>query len=356
MAIHKNSSGFPPKGIQTKWKSSLLPGALALLAAFLLSMNLGRYPIDLAGIFKLVLSKLGAGVDLGDSADFMKIVFWNVRLPRAILAIGVGAALGSSGAVFQGLFQNPLVSPDILGVSSGAGFGAAIAIMFLGGGTLAIQFMAFLFGIIGVFIAYNIAKRSPEQTIVVLVLAGVVVSAVFTAGLSFLKYIADPYEVLPSIVFWTMGSLHAVNWSDLFYSLPVIITGILSFTILGWRLNVMTLGDEEALGLGVDVKKMRLFFITVSTLIVAGSISACGTIAWVGLVIPHIGRYLVGADHKVLVPFSALLGGTLLLLIDTLARTVSAAEIPISILTSLIGAPFLAYLLLRKKAGVWHAS
>lgn len=355
MALHNNSSGFPRNGIQTQWKKTLLLGALALLAAFLLSMNLGRYPIDPASMLKLLLSKLGAGVDLGECADSMKIVFWNVRLPRTILAIGVGAALGSSGAVFQGLFQNPLVSPDILGVSSGAGFGAAIAIMFLGGGTLAIQGLAFLFGIIGVFIAYNIAKRSPEQTIVVLVLAGVVVSAVFTAGLSFLKYIADPYEELPSIVFWTMGSLHAINWRDVYYSLPIVIAGILSCSILGWRLNVMTLGDEEALSLGVDVKKMRLFFITASTLIVASSVSACGTIAWVGLVIPHIGRYLVGADHKVLVPFSALLGGTLLLLIDTLARTVSAAEIPISILTSLIGAPFLAYLLLRKKAGVWHA-
>ena len=334
----------------------LLLGVLALLAAFLISMNLGRYPIDPVNMLKLVLSKLGAAVDLGQSADSMKIVFWNVRLPRTILAIGVGAALGSSGAVFQGLFQNPLVSPDILGVSSGAGFGAAIAIMFLGGGTLSIQFMAFLFGIAGVFIAYNIAQRSPEHTIVVLVLAGVVVSAVFTAGLSFLKYIADPYEELPSIVFWTMGSLHAVNWRDVLYSLPLVATGILLFSMLGWRLNVMTLGDEEALSLGVDVGKMRLFFITVSTLIVASSISACGTIAWVGLVIPHIGRYLVGSDHKVLVPFSALLGGTLLLVIDTLARTISAAEIPISILTSLIGAPFLAYLLLRKKAGVWHAS
>ncbi len=355
MALH-NSPDSAGEGPGAQWRKTLLLGALALLVSFLLSMNLGRYPIDPGGMLKLVLSKLGVGVDLGENADSMKIVFWSVRLPRTILAIGVGAALGSSGAVFQGLFQNPLVSPDILGVSAGAGFGAAVAIMFLGGGTAAVQLMAFLFGIVGVFIAYNIAKRSPEQTIVVLVLAGVVVSAVFTAGLSFLKYIADPYEELPSIVFWTMGSLHAITWKDVYYALPVAVAGILAFSILGWRLNVMTLGDEEALSLGVDVGKLRLFFITVATLIVAGSISACGTIAWVGLVIPHIGRYLVGADHRVLVPFSALLGGTLLLAIDTLARTISAAEVPISILTSLIGAPFLAYLLLRKKSGVWHAS
>ncbi len=334
----------------------LLLVSLTLLAAFFLSMSVGRYAIGPLDILKLIAAKLGVGVDLGSSAAAMNTVFWSIRLPRTVLAIGVGAALGASGAVFQGLFRNPLVSPDILGVSSGAGFGAATAIMYLAGGGLAVQSMAFVFGIVGVFVAYSIAERSKESTIVVLVLAGIVVSAVFTAGLSFLKYIADPYEELPSIVFWTMGSFHAANWRDVVYSLPIVVMGVSLLSALGWRLNVMTMGDEEAMGLGVDVRKIRLFFIVVSTLIVASSISACGTIAWVGLVIPHIGRYLAGSDHKVLVPFCALLGGALLLLMDTLARMISTSEIPISIITSFIGAPFLAYLLLRKKAGVWYAA
>ncbi|MDY6796653.1 MAG: iron ABC transporter permease [Actinomycetota bacterium] len=347
-------SGVSARGASRNGKLFLV--ALALLTAFFISMSVGRYPISPLNIFKLVLAKLGFGVDLGLNASAMKTVFWSIRLPRTILAIGVGAALGSSGTVFQGLFRNPLVSPDILGVSSGAGFGAALAIMFLGGGVLAVQSMAFLFGMVGVFIAYSIAEKSKESTIVVLVLAGIVVSAVFTAGLSFLKYIADPYEELPSIVFWTMGSFHAASWRDVAYSLPIVTVGIGLLSALGWRLNVMTMGDEEALSLGVNVTKTRLFFIVVSTLIVASSISACGTIAWVGLVIPHIGRYLAGSDHKILVPFCAFLGGTLLLLMDTLARMISTAEIPISIITSFIGAPFLAYLLLRKKAGVWYAA
>lgn len=333
----------------------LLLGAFAIIAAFLLSMSVGRYPITPVNVVKLILLKLGMGVNLGDKAAAMELVFWHIRLPRTILAIGVGAALSCSGAVFQGLFRNPLVSPDILGVSSGAGFGAAIAIMFLGGGAIPLQLMAFIFGIAGVFVAYSIAQRSKESTIVVLVLAGIVVSAVFTAGLSFLKYIADPYNELPSIVFWTMGSFHAANWPKVARSFPVAAAGIIMLSSLGWRLNVMTMGDEEALSLGVDVGKMRLFFITVSTFIVATSISACGTISWVGLVVPHIGRYMVGSDHKLLVPFSSLIGGALLLMMDTLARVITTSEIPISILTSLIGAPFLAYLLLRKQTGVWHA-
>lgn len=334
----------------------LLLGALALLAAFFISMIVGRYHLSPPNIFRLVLAKLGLGINLGPDGAVMQTVFWNIRLPRTLLAIGVGAALGTAGAVFQGLFRNPLVSPDLLGVSSGAGFGAATAIMFMGGSALAVQPMAFLFGMAGVFIAYGIASRSRESTVVVLVLAGIVVSALFTAGLSFLKYIADPYEQLPSIVFWTMGSFHAANWRDVAYCLPIVVTGITLLSALGWRINVMTMGDEEALSLGVNVQKMRLFFIAVSTLIVASSISACGTIAWVGLVIPHIGRYLAGSDHKVLVPFCALLGGASLLLMDTLARVITTSEIPISIITSFIGAPFLAYLLLRKKAGVWYAA
>ncbi|MBN2169415.1 MAG: iron ABC transporter permease, partial [Actinobacteria bacterium] len=307
-------------------------------------MSIGRYHLGPVDVVKLLLKGMGSGVELGPNAAALKTVFWSIRLPRSLLAIIVGASLGASGAVFQGVFRNPLVSPDILGVSQGAGFGAAMAIMFLGGTAIGIQASAFFFGITAVMIAYAISLSSMENSVVVLVLAGVVVSALFMAGLSFLKYIADPYTELPSIVFWTMGSFQGADWHDVIYSLPIVFCGISVLTSLGWRLNVMTLGDEEAKSLGVDVNKMRLFFIAVSTLIVASSISAVGTIAWLGLVVPHIGRYLAGSDHKTLIPFSAILGGALLLLMDTAARTMISSEIPISIITNLVGAPFLAYL------------
>lgn len=319
-------------------------------------MSIGRYHLGPYDIVKLLLNGMGSSIELGPNAAALRTVFWNIRLPRAILAIIVGASLGASGAVFQGVFRNPLVSPDILGVSQGAGFGAALAIMFLGGSTIGIQGSAFLFGIAAVMIAYSISLSSMENSVVVLVLAGVVVSALFMAGLSFLKYVADPYTELPSIVFWTMGSFQGANWNDVLYSFPVVLIGVTVLSALGWRLNVMTLGDEEAKSLGIDIGKMRLFFIAVATVIVASSISAVGTIAWLGLVVPHIGRYLAGSDHKTLVPFSALLGGALLLLMDTAARTMISSEIPISIITNIVGAPFLAYLLVRKKSGAWYGA
>ncbi|MBN1289314.1 MAG: iron ABC transporter permease [Actinobacteria bacterium] len=319
-------------------------------------MSIGRYHLGPVDVVKLLLKGMGSSVKLGPNATALKTVFWSIRLPRALLAIIVGASLGTSGAVFQGIFRNPLVSPDILGVSQGAGFGAAMAIMFLGGTTIGIQTSAFFFGITAVMIAYGISLSSMENSVVVLVLAGVVVSALFMAGLSFLKYIADPYTELPSIVFWTMGSFQGADWKDVIYSFPLVLCGISVLTALGWRLNVMTLGDEEAKSLGINVNKMRLFFIAVSTLIVASSISAVGTIAWLGLVVPHIGRYLAGSDHKTLIPFSAILGGALLLLMDTIARTMISSEIPISIITNLVGAPFLAYLLVRKKSGAWYGA
>jgi iron complex transport system permease protein len=170
-----------------------------------------------------------------------------------------------------------------------------------------------------------------------------------------MKYLADPYEKLPAIVFWTMGSFHSVRWSDLCYAVPVVLLGMAVLMIFSWRLNLLSLGDEEAMSLGVNVKKTRFFFLFVSTLMVASSISIAGIVSWLALVVPHIGRYIVGSDHKILMPFSALVGGGLLLLMDTLARTITSSEIPISIITSLVGAPFLAYLLLRGREGAWGA-
>lgn len=336
-------------------KKKLLLAGLFLLAALVVSLTLGRYQISPADIFRILLNKLGAGFNLGLDGDATTKVFWEIRLPRDLLVMAVGMTLGMSGTVFQAVFRNPLVSPDILGVSSGAGFGAALAIMVTGGGAVTVQSLAFIFGISGVFVSFIIARKSRENSVVVLVLAGIIVSALFASGLALMKYLADPYERLPAIVFWTMGSFNAVRWTDLCYAVPVIVLGMALLMVFSWRLNVLSLGDEEAMSLGVDVRKTRFFFLFTSTLMVASSISIAGIVAWLALVVPHIGRYIVGSDHKVLMPFSAMVGGGLLLLMDTLARTITSSEIPISIITSLVGAPFLAYLLIRGREGAWGA-
>ena len=276
------------------------------------------------------------------------IVFWSVRLPRLVMALLVGAALAVSGTVFQGLFRNPLVSPDILGVSAGASFGAGMAILLVGESALAIQGFAFGFGLLAVTLAYQLGRRCRSDAITVLVLAGVIVSALFTAGLSFLKYVADPYEQLPAIVFWTMGGFSTIVWKDIAMTLPVILTGIGILFLLRWKLDIMALGDEEAMSLGVNVTKMRFLYIFIATLIVASSVSACGTIGWVGLVVPHMARLIIGPGHNHLVTFAAILGAVFMILMDTIARSISGGEIPIGIITSFIGAPFLAYLLWKQ--------
>lgn len=335
-------------------KKRMLLALLFLVAAFIISMCLGRYHLSPLGIIKIIANTFGTHFDLGPGATTMEKIFWQIRLPRTLLVMVVGMGLGISGTVFQAVFRNPLVSPDILGVSSGAGFGAALAIMVIGGGQVTLQLLAFVFGMAGVFISFAIARRPRADSIIVLVLSGIIVSALFSAGLALMKYIADPYEKLPAIVFWTMGSFNTVRWPDLAYPVPIVVIGLVLLTVFSWRLNLLSLGEEEAMSLGVNVKRTRFLFLFTSTLMVASSISVCGIISWLALVVPHIGRYIVGSDHKVLAPFSAMAGGGLLLLMDTLARTILPAEIPISIITSLIGAPFLAYLLVRGREGAWN--
>ncbi|HOL16571.1 MAG TPA: iron ABC transporter permease, partial [Bacillota bacterium] len=321
---------------------------LLLLICFVLSISVGRYSLPLEVILELVRCKL-TNREVPSELFSPSVVFWSVRLPRAIMALLVGAVLALAGTVFQGVFRNPLVSPDILGVSAGAGFGAGLAIILVGRSALAVQSMAFIFGLAAVVAAYQIGRRSRSDSVTVLVLAGVIVTAIFTAGLSFLKYVADPYEQLPAIVFWTMGGFSDIVWKDVYWTLPVFIAGTAVLFFLRWRLDLLSLGDEEALTLGVDVKKMRVLYISASTLIVASSISTCGTIGWVGLVMPHMARLIVGPNHQFLISFASVLGAIFMLIIDTLARTISSGEIPISIMTSVIGAPFLAYLLLRQE-------
>jgi len=314
-----------------------------LVAGLLLAFTVGRYPISLADLFNVVAAKLaGRASDLPASVEN---VIWQVRGPRVIAAALVGAALAVAGAAFQGLFRNPLVSPDILGASSGAALGAVLSIFF-SLGVIAIQGLAFVGGLIAVAAVYLIgsAVRSRDP-VLVLVLTGVVIGALLGAGVGLVKYLADPYNQLPAMTFWLLGSLAAVNVTDLVPLLGPVTLGSLMLLVLRWRLNVMSLPDEEARALGVPTGPLRVAIVAAATLVTSASVATAGIIGWVGLVVPHIARTLVGPDFARLVPAAALIGGGFLLMIDTLARTVAAIEIPLGILTALVGTPFFIWLL-----------
>ena len=273
-------------------------------------------------------------------------------MPRAFLGGLVGGALGVSGASLQGLFKNPLVSPGILGVSSGAGFGAAVAIL-LFGATAVVYPFALGFGILAVFLSYLIGRTYNTAPAIMLVLGGVIVSSIFSALISFAKYVADPYEQLPSIVFWMMGSLANAGYHDILTSGPIMIAGSLGLYLIRWRINVLSMGDKEARTLGIDTRIAKGVIVTGATLATAGAVCVSGTIGWVGLIIPHIGRMLVGNDNRILIPVSFSLGACFLMLVDDMSRLITGSEIPLGILTSLIGGPFFIYLLKKTKARGW---
>lgn len=273
------------------------------------------------------------------------------RLPRVLLAMLAGAGLGVSGAAFQGLFRNPLVSPDILGVTSGAAFGATLCILF-GGPSALVQFFAVPFGIASVFIAYGLSRASHGDSRLLLVLAGIVISAVFTALISLVKYIADPYDKLPAITYWLMGSLASTSYEDIRLVALPITGGIIVLLLVRWKINILSLGEEEARALGVNTEQLKWLVIGAVTVVTAAAVSVTGIIGWVGLVIPHLGRMIVGPDHKALLPATVSLGATFLVLIDLIGRTVTAAEIPLGILTGISGAPFFVFLL-KRTGGCW---
>jgi iron complex transport system permease protein len=330
-------------------KYSTLLLILLFLLSLGISLSVGRYPLGLQGLVRILFSSLGIdGVFPPPDQDTL-IIFWNVRLPRIILSFAIGCGISISGAVFQALFRNPLAAPEILGVSFGSAFGAALAIIFSAGLAITIQGSAFLFGIIAVSLAYLLASRSWDKSASVLVISGIVVSAFFQAGLLFLEYIANPYDQLTQIIFWIMGSFQSASWNKVATTLPIVVLCSVLMLIFSWRLNVMTQNEEHALSLGINVFRWRLFYVIVCTMMVATSVAAVGSINWVGLIVPHIARYLAGPDNRRLIPITAFTGGIFLLLMDTLARTILAAEIPISIITSVIGAPFLGYLVISKK-------
>jgi len=324
---------------------------LALCAAVLIALSTGKYPIDLATLSKLFLSLIGPE-KTGTSLEGPALVLWSIRLPRILMSLVTGAALSVAGVVFQSLFKNPLVSPSILGVTSGANFGAALALLLFSGSATTLEASAFIWGLIAVALAYQIGKRG-DNTVTTMVLAGVIVSALFMAGLSYIKCKADPLGQLPEIVFWTMGSFNTVSWKDAAQGGSLIVFGLLLSHFRRWGLNPMALGDEEAMSLGVDVYGRRAWHILIATLMVAAATASCGSIGWVGLVIPHTARMIIGADHDALLPYSALLGALFMLLMDTVARILPGGEIPVGILTAIIGAPCFGYLLIRNKSRAW---
>ncbi len=332
----------------------LLSGA-ALLAVFLLSFSLGRYGVPVVQVIRILFHKAWASVGLDRVLPMtvtwtaeMETVVINIRLPRIAMAALVGCALSAAGATFQGVFRNPMASPDILGASSGAAFGAALAIL-LGLSSRLITAAAFAGSITTVVLVFLIAKRAPGIPVVNLILAGIMVGSLCSAGTSYLKLVADPSNQLPQITYWLMGSLSGTKLGDLpFAALPMAI-GLVPLLLLGWQLNLLTLGESEARALGVHTGLVRTVLIVCATLATAASVSFSGMIGWVGLVIPHLCRKLIGSDHRGLLPCSMLIGAAFLLLVDDVSRNLLAVEIPIGILTAVIGAPFFLYLITRKE-------
>jgi iron complex transport system permease protein len=322
---------------------SLLIAFLFLLAGLLLAFVVGRYPVSLGDVFHVIGAKLAGRA--ADVPPAVESVIWQVRGPRVIAAALVGAALAVAGTAFQGLFRNPLVSPDILGASSGAALGAVLGIYF-SLGVFAIQALAFVGGLIAVAAVYAIGSAvRARDPVLVLVLTGVVIGALLGAGVGLVKYLADPYNQLPAMTFWLLGSLAAVGPSDLLPLFGPVTLGTLVLIALRWRMNVMSLPDEEARALGVPTGPLRIAIVAAATLVTSASVATAGIIGWIGLVVPHVARTLAGPDFARLIPAAALLGGAFLLLIDTLARTGAAIEIPLGILTALAGTPFFIWLL-----------
>jgi iron complex transport system permease protein len=319
------------------------------LGLFYVSLFIGRYYVEPLVVIRILLSKIFPIAPTWSSTA--ETIVMQIRMPRSILAIFVGAGMSISGAAYQGMFRNPLVSTDILGVSAAAGFGAAVAIL-LSGNALEIQVFSFVFGLIGVVLTYMIARVFKTTPTLMLVLSGVVVAAFFTSLISGAKYTADATNKLPAVTYWLLGSFSATTFKTILTAVPLIALGTIGLLLFRWRLNVLAMGDEEARSLGIRTEVLKGIIIVCTTVITATAVSVSGLVGWVGLVIPHVGRMLVGPDHKVLLPTTLAIGAAYLIIIDTLARTVSAQEIPLGILTALIGAPFFAYLL-RKTKGGW---
>lgn len=323
------------------------PLVIFLLIAAATGIVAGQYPMTLSDIMWTLLRGVGLSDHGVENTSTLDAVIWNLRIPRTVVGAIVGASLAAAGAAYQGMFRNPLVSPDILGVSAGAGLGAAAGI-FLGFSMVLVQGMAFVGGLAAVATVYfiSLAVRR-HDSVLVLVLAGVAISTLLGAGISLLKILADPYTQLPSITFWLLGGLNTVTRADIPYIVPCLMIGLIPMIMMRWRVNLLSLSDEEAQSLGVHTTRTRVALILAATLMTSGAVAFTGIIGWVGLVVPHVARILVGSDFSRLLPASMLLGAIFLIFTDTLARTLVNIELPLGVLTALVGAPFFLMLLVR---------
>ena len=338
-----------------------------LLAAFLLSFSLGRYAVPLPETVSILADFIGrllsrtVNLAVPGFADRMPSLFpivptWDarmesvilqIRLPRILLACLVGACLSAAGATYQGVFQNPMAAPDLLGAASGAAFGAALGII-LGANKNTVTLLAFFFSLLTVVLVYLVALRAPGKRSMNLILSGIMIGSLFSSATSYIKLVADPGDQLPAITYWLMGSLSSARLSDVSYAILPIAIGMVPLLLLRWKINLLTLGDNEARSMGINADRLRLAMVLCATLVTATAISISGMIGWVGLIVPHLCRRIFGNDYRWLMPSSVLAGALFLLLVDNLSRNLMATEIPIGILTSLIGAPFFLYLMMRK--------
>ena len=325
--------------------------AAALLALFLLSFWLGRYDVPPSDVIRILLSRIFP-MD-ASWTEQMEAAVLNIRLPRILLACMVGCSLATAGTAYQSVFRNPMAAPDILGASSGACFGAALAIL-LGFSRSGITALAFVSSLLSVALVYAIARRTKGNRVTSLLLAGVMIGSLFSACTSYVKLVADPSNQLPAITYWLMGSLSGTRMNVVAFAAVPMFIGLAPLLILRWRINLLALGEEEARSMGVNTNRLRLVVILCATVLTAASVAVSGMIGWVGLVIPHFARMLFGHDYERLIPASMLLGGAFLMVVDNIARLASAGEIPLGILTSVVGAPVFVWLILRGGADREH--
>ncbi|EES91713.1 iron ABC transporter permease [Clostridium botulinum] len=312
-----------------------------LIILSLISLCIGRYNITVLNVIKILFGNINDAIEYN--------LIFNIRLPRVILVIISGGALALSGMVFQSIFQNPLISPDVLGVTSGCSFGAAIGIVFMAASNIIIQVLSFIFGLVSVIFSLFLCNSMKNNKILALIISGIVTSSIASSGVMIIKYFADPFKELPTIDFWLMGGFYNSKWSNLSVVMPLVFIATIIIFLFKWRLKVLTMGEDEAKLLGVDVKKLRAVCILAATLLVSSVISVTGIISWIGILAPHIVKSIVKEDITKIIPLTIITGAIIMVIADTLARSLISTEIPISILTSLIGAPFLVYIFNKKE-------
>lgn len=326
------------------WKSKVILVVLPIVVV-IMAMAIGRMSISPIDIIKIILSRFGANFEVSKQTE---IVIWTIRFPRILLALLVGAGLSVAGCAFQSLFSNPLATPDTLGVASGASFGAVLGLL-IGLNLIGVQMLALVLGIVAVFLTWLSGSGKGMNTII---LAGIMIGALFTALVSLVKYTADVELQLPAITYWLMGSLNNANFNSLVIGSPLIIIGIFILFLLRWRLNILPLSEDEAKATGTNIRFLRMVTVICATAITASCVSMCGQVGWVGLLVPHVCRMKFGNNHLSLLPASISIGAVFMVIVDTIARSASAAEIPISILTAIIGAPF--FIILMRRSGGWQ--